>query len=208
MATSLGIILILGLLGNLLFTRMKLPGLLGMLLVGIVIGPHGFSLLSPETLIDLGDFRTIALIIILLRAGLGLGKKQLKQVGSAAVRMSFIPGLLEGFFIAFLSTKFFGFTFVEGGILGFVIAAVSPAVVVPRMLDFAERGLGMKRGIPTLVLAGASVDDVVAITLFSAFMGVATSEVQSISSTIISIPISIFLGILLGEIDQLERVKT
>ncbi len=199
MATSLGIILILGMIGNVLFSKMKLPGLLGMLLVGMIIGPYGIELLSHETLIELGDFRKIALIVILLRAGLGLKKEQLQRVGVSAVKMSFIPGLLEGFTIAFLAMQLFGFTFPQGAVLGFIVAAVSPAVVVPRMLSFTERGLGSKRGVPTLILAGASVDDVVAITLFSAFLGIALGDVTgSITQTIVMIPVSILLGVILG----------
>jgi len=185
--------------GNLLFTKMKLPGLLGMLLVGMIIGPYGVKLLSSETLIELGDFRKIALIVILLRAGLGLRKEQLQRVGAAAVKMSFIPGLLEGFTIALLAMQLFEFTFPQGAVLGFIVAAVSPAVVVPRMLHFTERGLGSKRGVPTLILAGASVDDVVAITLFSAFLSIALGDVTgSITQTILMIPVSILLGIFLG----------
>src|SRR5690606_15799714 len=118
-----------------------------------------------------GDLRKIALIIILLRAGLGINKADLKKVGNSALKMSCIPGLIEGFFIAFASTKYLDFSFVHGGMLGFIIAAVSPAVVVPSILTLIENNIGTNKGIPTLILAGASIDDVFAITIFSAFLG-------------------------------------
>ena len=112
------------------------------------------------------DLRSIALIIILLRAGLGMNKDDLQKVGTTALKISCIPGLIEGLFIAFASMRFLNFTFVQGGILGFIIAAVSPAVVVPSMLKLMENNIGMKKRIPTLILAGASIDDVFAITKF------------------------------------------
>ena len=198
MATSLALIILLGLLSGSLFEKIKLPGLLGMIIVGILIGPHGFSLLSDDILSISGDLRSIALIIILLRAGLGIKKDDIKKVGKPAIKLSFIPGLLEGFTIAFLAMKFFDFTFIEGGILGFIIAAVSPAVIVPAMLDLMERGLGKEKNIPTLILAGASIDDVFAITIFSVFLGLYGGSKVNILGKILSIPLSIFLGIIAG----------
>lgn len=198
MATSIGMIIILGLLANALFTKLKLPGLLGMLLLGIVIGPYGIHWLTPEIIYVSADFRRIALIIILLRAGLGISKHELSMVGSAAIKLSFIPGLLEGFAIAFVSTKLLGFSWLEGGILGFIIAAVSPAVVVPQMLSFSESGIGTNKGIPTLILAGSSVDDVFAITMFSAFLGLYSGNHINIGVQLLNIPISILLGVGLG----------
>ncbi|SHK00726.1 sodium/proton antiporter, CPA1 family [Clostridium amylolyticum] len=198
MATSLAIIILLGLLSNTLFAKIKLPGLLGMIILGMVIGPYGLNILQPEIISISADFRKIALIIILLRAGFGISRGDLKKVGAPALRLSCIPGLIEGFFIAFASVKFLGFTFVQGGILGFIIAAVSPAVVVPSMLGFMERGVGTDKGIPTLILAGASIDDVFAITIFSTFLGLYSGKQMNIGVQILSIPISIILGILLG----------
>jgi len=131
MTTSLAIMLILGLGVNALFTKLKLPGLLGMLILGITVGPYVLNWLDADTLRLSGDLRKIALIIILLRAGLGISRDALNRVGSTAIKMSCIPGIVEGFTIAFVSMKLFGFTFIEGGILGFIIAAVSPAIVVP-----------------------------------------------------------------------------
>ena len=151
MATSIGIIVILGLIANYLFAKLKMPGLLGMLLLGIMIGPYGMNLLQPNILEASADFRKIALIIILLRAGFGISKDDLKKVGLPAIRMSCIPGIIEGLMIAFVSILLLDFSFVQGGILGFIIAAVSPAVVVPQMLDFTEKQIGTDKGIPTLI---------------------------------------------------------
>jgi len=207
MVTSLGIIMILGLLANALFTKMQLPGLLGMLLLGMVLGPYGLDFLDENLLIVSADFRKIALIIILLRAGLGISKDSLNKVGKTAVKMSIIPGILEGMTIAYLSTKLLGFSFIQGGILGFIIAAVSPAVVVPEMINLTEKRLGTKKAIPTLILASASIDDVIAITLFSTFLGLYSGEHINIGIELFSIPLSIILGVLLGVTFGLVLVK-
>lgn len=174
MSLGLGMILILGLLANSLFTRLRLPGIIGMLLLGIGIGPWGVNLIPAELMSISGELRRLALIVILLRAGLGLDKNTLKEVGPTALKLSFIPCLMEGFAIAFISMSLLGFNFIEGAVLGFVIAAVSPAVVVPRMLHFSEKGLGADKGIPTLILAGSSVDDIFAITMLSSFLALYT----------------------------------
>src|SRR5699024_9061068 len=139
-------------------------GLIGLLILGILIGPYGIGLLGKDILSASGDLRKMALIIILLRAGMGIRREDLKKNGISAFKMSFIPGLMEGFTIAFISIKLLGFTFIQGGILGFIIAAVSPAVVVPSMLNMMKKGLGKEKGVPTLIIAGASIDDVFAIT--------------------------------------------
>lgn len=198
MTTSLAMMILLGLLTSYLFTRAKLPGLLGMLILGIVLGPHVLSWLEPDILNLSADLRKIALIIILLRAGLGISREDLRRVGPAAIRMSCIPGLVEGFTVAFVATWLFGLTFIEGGILGFILAAVSPAVVVPQMLDFMERGMGTDKGVPTLILAGSSIDDVFAITIFTTFLGLYGDSRVNIGLQVLSIPVSIVLGILLG----------
>lgn len=198
MATSLAMIILFGLLSKKLFEKMKLPGLLGMIIVGISIGPYGLDLLSQEILMSSADLRKIALIIILLRAGLGIKKEDITSVGRPAINMGFIPGVFEGFAVALASMFLFEFTFVQGGILGFIIAAVSPAVIVPSMLDLMERGLGAKKNVPTLILAGASMDDVFAITIFTAFLGAYAGEKINIFFQLGSIVLSIALGILLG----------
>ena len=200
MATSLAIIILLGLLANTLFSKLKMPGLLGMLILGVTIGPYGLNLLAPEIMNISADFRKIALIIILLRAGFGISRDDLRRVGKAALKMSCIPGLIEGFFIAFASTKFLGFSFIQGGLLGFIIAAVSPAVVVPQMINFIEKGIGTNKGIPTLILAGASIDDVFAITIFSTFLGLYSGTHVDIGIKLLEIPVSIILGISVGAV--------
>ncbi len=207
MAKSLAIILLLGLLANKLFEKIKLPGLLGMLILGIVIGPYGLNWLHEDIINISEDLRKIALIIILLRAGLGINKSDLKRVGNSALRMSCIPGLLEGFTIAFVSTKLLNFSFVQGGILGFIIAAVSPAVVVPSMLDLIEKNIGMDKNIPTLILAGASIDDVFAITVFTIFLNIYSGVHVNIGVQIFSIPISILLGIIVGIVIGFMLIK-
>ena len=200
MATSLAIIIVLGLLSNKLFEKMKLPGLLGMIIVGALIGPFGFNLLSDEILKSSEDFRKIALIVILLRAGLGIKRQDLKSIGKPAIKLSFIPGVLEGFTIIFISMKLFNFTFIQGGILGFIIAAVSPAVIVPAMLSLMDKGIGEEKNIPTLILAAASIDDVFAITIFSTFMGIYGGSKINIGIKLFTIPLSIILGIVIGSL--------
>ncbi|WP_352420156.1 cation:proton antiporter [Proteiniborus sp.] len=207
MASSLAIIILLGLPANKLFEKIKIPGLLGMLILGIIIGPYGLNLLQTDLIRASADLRKIALIIILLRAGLGINKDDLKRVGSTALKMSCIPGLIEGLFIAFASVKLLNFSFIQGGILGFIIAAVSPAVVVPSMLRLIENNIGTKKGVPTLILAGASIDDVFAITIFSAFLGLYSGKHINIGIQVLSIPISILLGIIIGGIIGLVMIK-
>lgn len=207
MAASLAVILLLGLPAKRIFEKLKLPGLLGMLLLGVLIGPHGLNLLQEDMLHISSDLRTIALIIILLRAGLGINKDDLKRVGSTAIKMSCIPGLVEGFFITFASMRLLNFTFAQGGILGFIIAAVSPAVVVPSMLTLMENNIGTKKGIPILILASASMDDVFAITMFSAFLGLYSGSHIHIGIQLLNIPISILLGIIAGAIIGLIVIK-
>jgi solute carrier family 9B (sodium/hydrogen exchanger), member 1/2 len=200
MILSIALIVVLGLLANRLFTWLKLPGLLGMILVGVAVGPYGLNWLDASVLENATDIRLIALIVILLRAGLGLEKHLLKSVGSVAIKMSAIPCLLEGFTIMGVSRLVLGLSWVEAGMLGFIVAAVSPAVIVPAMLQLKEQGWGMRRGVPVIVLAGASVDDVFAITLFTAFLGMATQAGGSPVGQIARIPVQIVGGILLGAV--------
>ena len=198
MAISLAIILLLGLISNKVFEKIKLPGLLGMLILGVILGPYALNWIHIDMINISEDLRRIALIIILLRAGFGIDKEDLKKVGTTALKMSCIPGLIEGLFITLASVKFLDFTFAQGGILGFVIAAVSPAVVVPSMLKLIENNIGTEKGIPTLILAGASIDDVFAITMFSAFLGLYSGNHINIGTQLLNIPISIILSIIIG----------
>lgn len=198
MALSLALIILFALLFGRFFDKLKLPALLGMLFIGILLGPYGFDLISQDILNISSDLRMIALIVILLRAGLGIEKETLKKVGVPAIRLSFIPGLMEGTAVIFAAIYFLNFEFIEAGILAFIIAAVSPAVVVPQMLDLITRKKGAKKGIPTLILTGASVDDVVAITIFSAFLSIYGGQQINILRQILNVPLAIFLGIILG----------
>lgn len=198
MAYSLAIIIMFGLIFNRVFTKIKLPGLLGMLFLGILVGPYGFNLISQEILTISPDLRKIALIVILLRAGLGIEKNTLKKVGIPAIKLSFLPGLLEGSMIILISSYLLDLSFVEAGILAFIIAAVSPAVVVPQMLDLIEKKRGRKKGIPTLILTGASIDDVIAITIFSTFLGFYGNNQLNVLKKVLQIPLSILTGVLLG----------
>lgn len=198
MATSIAIIILLAIIFNFIFEKIKLPGLLGMLILGITIGPYGFNLIHGDLLNISSDLRKIALIVILLRAGMGIKISDLKKIGKPAIKMSCIPGILEGFFIAFISTKLLGFTFIQGGILGFIIAAVSPAVVVPQMINLIDNKIGTNKSIPTLILAGASIDDVFAITILTSFLALYSGKNINIASQLLQIPLSIILGIVLG----------
>jgi solute carrier family 9B (sodium/hydrogen exchanger), member 1/2 len=198
MIQSILIVLLLGLLADRLFRVLGLPGLLGMILVGVAVGPYGAGLLDPLLLAASADVRMLALVVILLRAGLGLEKDVLQKVGPQAIKMSAIPCLLEGFAAMLAAHTLLGLPLIEAGMLGFILAAVSPAVVVPAMLSLKERGLGMDKGVPVIVLAGASVDDVFAITLFTAFVGLSSEAGESLLLQIARIPVQIAGGVLLG----------
>lgn len=197
MLLSIALILILGMFMGWLCKKIKLPSLLGMLLTGIVLGPYGLNLLDGSILGISSDLRKIALIIILTRAGLGLDLSGLKKIGRPAVLMCFVPASFELIGMILLAPKLMGLTTLEAAIMGAVLAAVSPAVVVPRMVKLMDEGYGVKEGIPQLILAGASVDDVYVIVLFSTFVGMMQGEGASVLK-FVNIPISIFLGIAIG----------
>jgi NhaP-type Na+/H+ or K+/H+ antiporter len=200
-------IALLALLLNRLFEKIKLPGLLGMLLLGIVISPYCLNLIDETILSVSKELRTFALIVILLRAGLGLKRDHLNKVGKSALLMSFIPGILEGLAIATLASALLGISFVEAGILGFIIAAVSPAVVVPQMLSLKENKYGEEKQIPTLILASASLDDIFAITIYGVFLSLYLGEDMNIGLQIAKVPISIILGIAIGAVLGLALCK-
>lgn len=197
MLLSIALILILGMFMGWLCQKIKLPSLLGMLITGIVLGPYGLNLLDGSILGISADLRKIALIIILTRAGLGLDISGLKKIGRPAVLMCFVPASFELIGMILLAPKLMGLTTLEAAIMGAVLAAVSPAVVVPRMVKLMDDGYGVKEGIPQLILAGASVDDVYVIVLFSTFVGMMQGEGASVLK-FVNIPISIFLGIAIG----------
>ena len=194
---SIALILIIGFLFSSLFIRLQLPGLLGLILTGILLGPFGMDLMAPELLAISADIRKIALIVILVRAGLTMELGDLKKIGRPAILMTFLPATFEILAVTLLAPKLLGITLLESAILGTVLGAVSPAVVVPRMIMLIESGYGKAKGIPQMILAGASVDDVYVIVLFTSFMGMYTgSGFQAI--TLLSVPVSIALGLLGG----------
>ena len=197
MLLSISLILILGMFMGWICQTMKLPALLGMLLTGIILGPYGFNLLDGSILGISAELRKIALIIILTRAGLGLDLSGLKKIGRPAVLMCFVPASFELLGMILLAPKLMGLSVLEAAVMGAVLAAVSPAVVVPRMVKLMDEGYGVKEGIPQLILAGASVDDVYVIVLFSTFVGMMQGEGASILK-FVNIPVSIFLGIAIG----------
>ena len=197
MLLSFALILLLGGVAGRLFGRLKLPPLLGMLLVGIMMSPSVLNLLDPMTLDISGILRQIALIIILTRAGLSLSLRDLKKVGRPAIFMSFVPAIFEIVGIGLLAPLLLGVSPLEALLMGSVLAAVSPAVIVPQMLKIQEKGYGVNKRIPQLILAGASIDDVVVIVIFSALLGI----MQGVSISWVTfgwIPVRILLGIAIG----------
>ncbi len=203
MAISLAIIVVLGLTGDMLFRKMKLPGLVGMLIVGILVGPFMLGLLKPELMTVSADFRKIALIVILLRAGFELRRDTLNRVGRPAAIMSVVPALFEIGAVMLVAPRLLSISIMEAALLGTILGAVSPAVVVPFMIDFMERGKGAKKGIPTLILAASSIDDVFVIVLFSILLGMVGGEQINIALQLAGIPISIVLGVIVGCISGL-----
>lgn len=195
-----------------LFEKLRLPGLLGMILTGIILGEYSknyivntlkLNFLEPFFISDKilsisSDLRLCALIVILIRAGLGIDRESLKKIGNVALKMACIPCLCEGFTIMLISHYILDFSLPLAGTLGFIIAAVSPAVVVPEMLNLKEKNLGKEREIPTLILAGASIDDIFAITLFSSFLSLSLGKNINIYKEFLKIPLSIGIGIILG----------
>ena len=177
--------------------KIKLPSLLGMMITGMILGPYVLNLLDDSILGISAELRKIALIIILTRAGLGLDLSGLKKIGRPAVLMCFVPASFELLGMTLLAPKLMGASVLESAVMGAVLAAVSPAVVVPRMVKLMDEGYGVKEGIPQLILAGASVDDVYVIVLFSTFVGMMQGEGASILK-FVNIPVSIFWGIAIG----------
>ena len=197
MLLSIALILVVGMAMGWICRKVKLPSLLGMLLTGIVLGPYVLNLLDDSILSISSELRKIALIIILTRAGLGLDLTGLKKIGRPAVFMCFVPASFEMLGMILLAPKIMGVSVLEAAVMGAVLAAVSPAVVVPRMVKLMEEGYGTKQGIPQLILADASVDDVYVIVLFSTFLGMMQGKGVSAVS-FINIPVSILLGIAIG----------
>lgn len=179
-----------------LFEKIKLPSLIGMMIFGMIVGPSFLDIISDDVLNISPTIKDISLVTVLFIGGLGISLEQMKKIGKPAVLLSVVPATLEGFAIAILSMIFLDFTFVQGAILGFIIAAVSPAVLIPSMVSLIDKKIGQDKAIPQLLLVGASADDTVAITLFTTFLGIYMSEGEvSFLSSIISIPITILFSI-------------
>ena len=197
MLRSLALIFLVGLLMGSIFNKLKLPSLLGMIITGMILSPYALNLLDPSIMGISADLRQVALVVILTRAGLSLNIEDLKKVGRPAILMCFVPACFEIVGVILIAVPLLGVSITEAAIMGSVLAAVSPAVVVPGMLRIMEEGYGVKKSIPQLILAGASVDDVFVIVLFTAFTSIESGgEVSPMS--FVQIPISILLGVALG----------
>jgi len=197
MLTSLGIMLLLGLILSEIAKKLKTPALVGMLFTGVILGPYVLNVIDKSVLSISGELRQIALVIILTRAGLAMNFKDLKKVGRPAVLMCFLPACFEIAGYVLIAPKLLQITVLEAAVMGTVMAAVSPAVIVPRMLKLTEEGYGTKKGIPQLIMAGASVDDIFVIVLFTSITSLAAGEQLSLIS-FARIPTAIITGVLVG----------
>lgn len=206
MLLTLSLIIVVGFALSELFKKIKMPSIIGLILAGILLGPYVLNLISPEMLAISIDLRQIALVIILLRAGLSLDIKDLKKVGRSALFMSFLPATFEIMGVLILGPIFLGLSFLESAILGSILAAVSPAVVVPKMLKLMEDKQGTNKKIPQLIMAGASVDDIYVIVLFTSFVQMAQSGNFSLVG-FIQLPVSIISGIGVGILFGILFVK-
>ncbi len=198
MATSIAEIIILCLIADWCFRRMRIPGLIGMLFVGVILGPYVFGLLDPNLLAIGPDLRLIALIVILLRVGFELSRSTLHRIGARALLLAFIPATIEGAAITMAGPYLLGLSLLESAILGSVLAAVSPAVVVPSMIRFIKERRGASKDIPSMVMAAASVDDVYVIVVHSAILGVYVGGRFNWPALIVGVPVSLVLGIAVG----------
>ena len=181
---------------------LKLPSLIGMMILGMVIGPAFLNLVPKITLTIAPTLKDIALVAVLFIGGLGISLTQMKQIGRPAVLLSAVPATLEGFTIAFMAMLLLDFTFIQGAILGFIIAAVSPAVLIPSMIDLINRRSGQDKASPLMLLVGASADDTIAITLFTTFLGIYMQSTSgkpiSISTQLLMIPLTIIISLVAG----------
>ena len=199
MLTSLAFIFLVGLSMAAICQRLKLPRIIGMLITGIVLGPYVLDLLDPSILSISADLRKMALIIILLKAGLSLNLSDLKKVGRPAIMMSCVPASCEILAFVLFAPYILGITRIEAAVMGAVLGAVSPAVVVPRMVQLMDTKYGTDKSIPQLIMAGASCDDIYVIVLFSTFVSMAQGGSANLMD-FVNIPVSIILGIVLGAI--------
>lgn len=199
MLTSLSLIFLVGLAMGAICQRLKLPRIIGMLATGIVLGPYVLDMLDPSILSISSELRKMALIIILIKAGLSLDLSDLKKAGRPAVLLSFVPATFELMGYIVCAPLILGVSRVDAAVMGAVLAAVSPAVVVPRMVSLIEKRYGTKKAIPQMILAGASCDDIFAIVLFTTFLSMAQGGSVSVTN-FINIPVSIVLGVILGAV--------
>lgn len=198
LAISIALIILIGLLSDYLFRKIKLPGLIGMLLTGMLMGPYVFNMIDPALMALSSDFRMIALIIILLRAGLATKRDTLNRIGKTVVLTGIVPGFFEGLMIMLIAPYFLNIGYLESAILGFIIAAVSPAVIVPMMVSLIESKNRDRKEIPTLLLASSSLDNVSAVVIFSGLIGIYEGKSPNILMKLAEIPFSIISGIILG----------
>ena len=199
MLTSLSLIFLAGLFMAAICQKLKLPRIIGMLVTGILLGPYVLNLLDPSILGISSELRQMALIIILIKAGLSLDLADLKKVGRPAVLLSFVPASFEILGYVLFAPVLLAVTRTEAAVMGAVLAAVSPAVVVPRMLRLMEEKYGTREGIPQMIMAGASCDDIFVIVLFSTFAGMAQGGKAEVAE-LLNIPISILLGVAVGAV--------
>lgn len=199
MLTSLSLIFLAGLFMAAICQKLKLPRIIGMLVTGILLGPYVLNLLDPSILGISSELRQMALIIILIKAGLSLDLADLKKVGRPAVLLSFVPASFEILGYVLFAPVLLAVTRTEAAVMGAVLAAVSPAVVVPRMLCLMEEKYGTREGIPQMIMAGASCDDIFVIVLFSTFAGMAQGGKAEVAE-LLNIPISILLGVAVGAV--------
>ncbi len=197
MLLSIAVILLSGLLGGWICKKIHFPGLFGMIIAGILTGPYALNLIDASVLNISADIRRIALIIILIRAGLKLDLSDLKRVGRPAVWMCFLPACFEIIGMVLLAPPILGMSRLDAAILGAVVGAVSPAVVVPRMIRLIDEGYGTRQGIPQMILAGASVDDVFVIVMFTTFTSLAQGQEVSLRA-FFNVPLSVLIGIVVG----------
>lgn len=199
MLVSFGLIIIFGLIFGFFCKKLKIPALIGMLFTGIILGPNVLNLIDSKTLNISSELRQIALIVILIKAGLSLDISDLKRIGKSAILLSFLPASFEILAYFIFARIFFKIRSVDALLMGSVLAAVSPAVVVPRMVKLIEEKRGVEKSIPQMILAGASCDDIFVLVLFSSFLSMAKGEDVSLIS-LANVPISIILGIIVGAI--------
>lgn len=198
MLNSLAELIIACLLIAWIFKKIHIPELVGMLLIGVLFGPYVLGLINPKVLDVSGELRLAALIVILLRAGFELKKETLNKIGKRAFLLSFVPAFFEIIIVTLISPWLLGLSYLEGAILGTILGAVSPAVVVPLMISFHKKGFGVKKGIPTLMLSATSLDDVIVIVIYSILIGIYTGNQVNLLWEISGIPISIITGVLIG----------